>query len=93
MNAANTAHTKTVLHPERRRLTTLPAIWLIRGYQRFLSPMFGNRCRYYPTCSSYMLIAIKRFGLLKGIALGTWRILRCNPFSRGGVDDVPPLTT
>jgi len=79
--------------PTKRRYATLPAIWLIRGYQRFLSPLTGNRCRYYPTCSAYMLLAIQRFGLIKGIALGTWRILRCNPFTRGGVDDVPPITS
>jgi len=74
---------------ERASLTALPAIWMIRAYQRFLSPIFGRRCRYYPTCSEYTLVAVRRFGLVRGLSLGAWRILRCNPFSRGGVDDVP----
>jgi len=70
-------------------IATLPAIWAIRGYQKFLSPIFGRRCKYYPTCSEYTLIAVKRFGAIRGIGMGVWRILRCNPFSQGGIDDVP----
>jgi putative membrane protein insertion efficiency factor len=63
---------------------------LIRGYQYFISPMLGQRCKYYPSCSNYTLEAIKVHGPLKGVALGAWRLLRCNPFSNGGFDPVPP---
>lgn len=62
---------------------------LIRGYQRFVSPLFPPSCRYYPVCSSYALTAIRRHGAAKGLLLATWRLLRCNPWSKGGVDPVP----
>lgn len=64
-------------------------IGLIRCYQRFISPLFPPVCRYRPSCSHYALEAVKRFGSIRGIWLGTLRILRCNPFSDGGWDPVP----
>lgn len=63
---------------------------LIRGYQLVVSPWFGPTCRYYPTCSAFAIQAIEVHGAIKGTMLATWRILRCNPWSRGGVDHVPP---
>lgn len=64
-------------------------IFLIKLYKKFLSPIMGKDCRYYPTCSTYTLEAVKKFGALKGSLLGGYRILRCNPFSKGGFDPVP----
>lgn len=66
-----------------------PLIALIRWYQRFISPRIAPRCRYYPSCSSYGLHSIEVHGPLKGTLLMFWRILRCNPWSHGGVDYVP----
>ena len=69
-----------------------PIVWvllgLIRLYQRLLSPLLPSVCRYWPSCSEYFADALQRKGLFKGFALGVWRILRCNPFSRGGFDPV-----
>ncbi len=65
-------------------------ILLIRGYQKFISPMLGDNCRFYPTCSAYAIEALQVHGVLKGSLLAVWRILRCNPFGRGGMDPVPP---
>ena len=65
------------------------AIKIIKFYQRRISPLFPPQCKYYPTCSQYAVTAIERFGLFKGGLLAVWRILRCNPFSNGGVDLVP----
>lgn len=64
-------------------------IFLIKLYKKFLSPIMGKDCRYYPTCSTYTLEAVKKFGAFKGSLLGAYRILRCNPFSKGGFDPVP----
>lgn len=66
-----------------------PLIWLIRLYQKYISSKTPPQCKYYPTCSHYGIQAIERFGAFKGTALTFWRILRCNPFSRGGYDPVP----
>lgn len=71
-------------------------LWLIRFYRRNLSPRKSKPCcRYFPTCSQYALTAVERYGALKGGRLAAWRLLRCNPFSKGGYDPVPedPLTT
>ncbi len=68
------------------------AIAPIRFYQRFISPAFPRRCKYHPTCSAYAVQAIQRYGILKGTALAAWRLMRCNPFSHGGYDPVPPAT-
>jgi hypothetical protein len=62
---------------------------LIRVYQWTISPLLGPRCKYYPSCSHYGYTAVERYGLVVGSVLTGWRILRCNPFSYGGVDDVP----
>lgn len=62
---------------------------LIRFYQRRISPLKAPCCRFYPTCSSYTLEAIGRFGAFKGSWLGLFRILRCNPLFKGGLDPVP----
>ena len=61
----------------------------IRAYRRFLSPLKPPSCRFTPTCSRYALDALEEWGVLIGLALALWRILRCNPFSRGGYDPVP----
>ena len=66
-----------------------PAMATIRFYQKWISPLFPPSCRYYPSCSQYTYEAIARYGLLKGGAMGAWRLLRCNPFSKGGFDYVP----
>lgn len=65
-------------------------ILLIRVYQYVLSPMLGQRCKYYPSCSNYAIGALREHGVVRGIGLAGWRLLRCNPFSYGGYDPVPP---
>ncbi|MGC3962644.1 MAG: membrane protein insertion efficiency factor YidD [Rhodocyclaceae bacterium] len=67
----------------------LPFLALIRFYRYAISPMLGNRCRFYPSCSCYAEEALRRHGLFRGGALAVWRILRCNPWSVGGPDPVP----
>ena len=64
-------------------------IAMIRFYQKFLSPLKHTRCPYTPTCSQYGLEAIQKYGAVKGSLLACWRILRCNPFSKGGYYHVP----
>jgi uncharacterized protein len=61
---------------------------IVKGYQITLGAVFGGRCRYYPTCSEYARQTLSRDGALKGIAKTAWRLLRCNPWSRGGYDPV-----
>jgi putative membrane protein insertion efficiency factor len=70
------------------RLARSVAILPIRLYQLLISPLVGQRCKYYPSCSEYAVQAIRRFGILRGLVLAGWRLLRCNPWSRGGVDPV-----
>lgn len=66
-------------------------IFLIKTYQLTLSPRFSHgSCRFTPTCSQYAIEAIETHGVFKGGALAVWRIIRCNPFSKGGYDPVPP---
>lgn len=75
-----------------RAVTSLPRLGLvaiIRLYQLVISPLLGPRCKYYPSCSHYGLLAVRRHGAIRGVAMATWRVLRCNPWSHGGIDDVP----
>ena len=64
-------------------------IALIRFYRKFISPMKGTKCPYFPSCSEYGLEAVSKYGAFKGGILALWRIIRCNPFSKGGYDPVP----
>ncbi len=57
-------------------------------YRRVISPALPRRCKYEPTCSAYAVCALQEFGILRGLVLATWRVLRCNPFSHGGYDPV-----
>lgn len=67
-----------------RRIAIAP----ITAYRRLLSPALPRRCKYEPTCSAYAAQAITRYGILRGVVLAAWRVLRCNPFSHGGFDPV-----
>ncbi len=67
-----------------RSIATVP----IKLYQLLISPLAGARCKYYPSCSEYAVGAVERFGILRGLVLAGWRLLRCNPWSHGGVDFV-----
>jgi putative membrane protein insertion efficiency factor len=62
------------------------AIGLVYVYRWTVSPLLGNRCKYHPSCSQYALDALREYGFLKGSVLAGWRLLRCNPWSHGGVD-------
>jgi putative membrane protein insertion efficiency factor len=74
--------------PERSSVG--PIAWvliqLVRFYKFAISPMLGNNCRFVPTCSEYFILAVKKYGALRGTLMGVGRILRCHPFCRGGVD-------
>ena len=71
-----------------RRLLVAP----IAAYQRFVSPALPRHCKYEPTCSEYASQALQRYGMLRGLVLGGWRLLRCNPWSHGGFDPVEAQT-
>ena len=66
--------------------------WIVIGpivaYQRLVSPVLPRRCKYEPTCSAYAVQAVREFGILRGLVLAAWRVLRCNPWSHGGFDPV-----
>ena len=74
----------------RQGCFAIPFILLIKFYRRFISPLFPPCCRFSPTCSMYAIQAFSVHGVLKGFLLSAWRILRCNPFVKGGYDPVPP---
>jgi putative membrane protein insertion efficiency factor len=64
----------------------------IRFYRRFVSPALPQRCKYHPSCSEYAVEAIRTYGVLRGLVLAAWRLMRCNPWSHGGVDPVEAQT-
>ena len=64
----------------------------IRLYQRFISPALPRRCKYHPSCSEYAVQSIRTYGVLRGLVLAAWRLLRCNPWSYGGYDPVEAQT-
>nr|WP_218844774.1 membrane protein insertion efficiency factor YidD [Microbacterium pseudoresistens] len=66
------------------------ALGVLAAYRAVISPLYGDVCAYYPSCSAYAVGAVQQHGAVKGAALSAWRILRCNPWTRGGVDDVRP---
>jgi len=71
------------------RAASAPALALINLYRRFVSPLLPPACRFLPSCSEYSALAIERHGLVRGALLAIWRLLRCSPLSRSGVDPVP----
>lgn len=75
--------------PCRRAVIERFLIALLRGYKRFISPLLGPRCRFHPSCSAYAMVAIARFGVLRGGWLALRRISRCHPLNPGGHDPVP----
>jgi putative membrane protein insertion efficiency factor len=71
---------------------TVLATLAVRGYQALVSPLLGPRCKYYPSCSRYAIDALREYGFLRGLVLTGWRLLRCNPWSHGGVDHATDQT-
>ena len=71
-------------------MSALRAVFVapVRLYQRAISPALPQRCKYHPSCSNYAVEAVRRYGILRGLVLAAWRLLRCNPWSHGGVDFV-----
>ncbi|ADD66841.1 protein of unknown function DUF37 [Denitrovibrio acetiphilus DSM 12809] len=76
------SHLLKILNPKNLLIAVL------RLYKLFISPLLGNRCRFYPSCSDYAMTALKEKGLIKGTMLSVWRVARCNPLSKGGYDPV-----
>ena len=70
------------------RIPGMVLIFVVRGYQIFLSPIFGRHCRFTPTCSHYFIGSVRKYGAIRGTLRGAWRICRCHPFQPGGHD--PP---
>jgi uncharacterized protein len=85
VSASADAHTRRALARRAARGVAIAPVWL---YQRVISPALPRRCRYEPTCSRYAVEAIREYGVLRGVVLAGWRLLRCNPFSDGGYDPV-----
>ncbi|MFM1905312.1 MAG: putative rane protein insertion efficiency factor [Actinomycetota bacterium] len=71
------------------KLLSTPIIYIIQAYRKFISPLTPPSCRLHPSCSTYALKAVQTHGPIKGVLLSVWRVLRCNPFTKGGVDPVP----
>jgi putative membrane protein insertion efficiency factor len=71
-----------------KRGLTAVLLALIDAYQRWISPAFPRRCKYHPTCSAYAVEAVRELGPFRGSIVAGWRLLRCNPFSHGGIDDL-----
>lgn len=96
MSVLPAAYTGTARFTGRDFFRSIP-LWprdvtlaLLFAYRKVISPMYGEVCKYYPSCSAYGVGAVQQHGAVKGMALAVWRILRCNPWSLGGVDDVHP---
>ena len=70
-----------------------PLIWFLRAYRLLISPLYGQVCRYHPSCSAYALESVTRYGALRGSWLGVRRIVRCHPWAAGGYDPVPRVFT
>lgn len=62
-------------------------VLILLGYKKLISPLYGDVCRYYPSCSSYALGSFQQLGVIRGLPTSSWRLLRCNPWSEGGIDD------
>jgi putative membrane protein insertion efficiency factor len=75
-----------------KRILSILLLGFIRAYQRLISPLFPRRCKYEPTCSAYAVQAIRELGPLRGSIVAGWRLLRCNPLSDGGIDDLEDRT-
>lgn len=76
-----------------RSIPLLPrnaVIAFLSGYRKVISPLYGDVCAYYPSCSAYAVGAVQQHGAVRGALLSAWRILRCNPWTSGGVDDATP---
>lgn len=86
MNPGTSLRRAGILMAELPRRSVLV---LLRAYKWALSPLFLPACRYRPTCSEYAIEAIERHGVLQGVLLAAWRVLRCHPFVQGGYDPVP----
>ena len=81
--------TATTVARHVMRLPQYAVMGLIKAYQLVVSPLTGPTCKYYPSCSHYGLEAVRTHGALAGSVMAAWRVLRCNPWSNGGVDEVP----
>lgn len=88
----NTAATSKSAGARLRKIAMAPVLLPIELYRRVVSPFIAPRCRYYPSCSSYAVDAIKTYGVFRGSVLAAWRVVRCNPFSDGGFDYVEDQT-
>lgn len=89
------AYGTAVLHPRDlfRAIVLVPrnlVLVLLVAYRAVISPLYGDVCRYYPSCSAYAVGAVQQHGAVVGVLQSAWRVLRCNPWSEGGVDDVRP---
>ena len=71
-----------------KRLATIAALAPIHAYRRWISPLFPARCKYYPSCSTYAVTAVRELGVIRGLVVAAWRLARCNPWSNGGYDPI-----